>query len=134
MVNYFKTLILGVILLIAGCKTEDKTMHPAESGLDAGREFLEACNKGDFSRAAFYMLPDNSNEGYLKNTEAAFRKKDKEEREQLRTASINIQSVDEPTDSTVLMQYSNSVDTRSKKLSIIRRNNQWMVDYKKTFQ
>lgn len=134
MVNYFKTLTLGVILLIAGCKTEEKPMLPAETGFDAGREFLEACNKGDFSRAAFYMLPDISNEGYLKNTEEEFRKKDKEERQQLRNASINIQSVSEPTDSTVLMQYSNSVDTRSKKLLMIRRNNQWMVDYKKTFQ
>lgn len=109
-------------------------MLPAESGFDAGREFLEACNKGDFNRAAFYMLPDISNEGYLKNTEAVFRKKNKEERQQLRTASINIRSVSDLTDSTVLMQYSNSVDTRPQKLMIIRRNSQWMVDYKKTFQ
>lgn len=134
MVNYFKTIAFGVILLAAGCKTKEQAPVPAESGLDAGREFLEACNKGDFGRAAFYMLPDNSNEAYLKNAETAYRKRDKEERQQLRTASINIRSVSEPTDSTVLLQYSNSSDTLSKTLSMIRRNNQWMVDYKKSFQ
>ncbi|MBL7761648.1 MAG: hypothetical protein JNK08_13215 [Sediminibacterium sp.] len=134
MVNYFKTIVLGVTLLYAGCKTDEQTPLPAESGLDAGREFLEACNKGDFSRAAFYMLPGNSNETYLKNAETDFRKKDKEERQQLRTASINIRSVSEPTDSTVLMLYSSSADTLSRKLFMIRRNNQWMVDYQQSFQ
>ncbi|MDD2791804.1 MAG: hypothetical protein PHD73_01400 [Sediminibacterium sp.] len=134
MVNYLKTFVFGVTLLVAGCKTEEQAPLPAESGLDAGREFLEACNKGDYSRAAFYMLPDNSNEAYLKNAEADFRKRDKEERQQLRTASINIRSVSEPTDSTVLMQYSNSADTLSRTLFMIRRNNQWMVDYKQSYQ
>lgn len=132
--NYFKTIVFGVTLLVAGCKTKEQAPLPAESGLDAGREFMEACNKGDFSRAAFYMLPDNSNEAYLKNTETDYRKRDKEERQQLRTASINIRSVSEPTDSTVLMLYSNSADTLPQKLSMIKRNNLWMVDYKKTFQ
>jgi hypothetical protein len=80
------------------------------------------------------MLPEDSNAVFLKKNEAAFREKDKEQRQLLRLASINIKLVTEPNDSTVLMEYSNSADTASQKLYVLRQNNQWLVDYKKSFQ
>ena len=125
---------MGAALLTAGCEGTTKTFTPAENGLDAGREFIDACYKGDFERARFYMLPEDSNAVFLKKNETAFREKDKEQRQLLRLASINIKLVTEPNDSTVLMEYSNSADTASQKLYVLRQNNQWLVDYKKSFQ
>ncbi|MGL1493931.1 hypothetical protein ACSTIK_00460, partial [Vibrio parahaemolyticus] len=82
---------------------------PAETGLDAGREFIDGCLKGDFIKARYYMLANNTNEGLLNDTEATYRKADKEGRQELRAASINIKELKELNDSTVQLHYSNTV-------------------------
>lgn len=128
-----KYLIIGCMLSL-GCKSPEKKYLPAENGLDAGREFIDACNKGDFSKAAFYMIPDEKNLKLLNEEEAAYRDNDKEGRQQLRTASINIKSVTEPTDSTVILQYSNSTDTIGKTLYMIRRDQHWLVNYQQSIK
>ena len=132
--NKWKIFIHFFILICTSCKSPNNEMIPAENGLDAGREFIDGCLKGDFIKADFYMLQDELNVQFLKSTEAAFRVRDKEGRQQLRLASINIKSVLEPTDSTVELLHSNSYDTSQKKLFIIHRNNKWQVDYKKSFK
>lgn len=109
-------------------------MLPAENGLDAGREFIDGCLKGDFTKANFYMLQDEVNTQFLKSTEAAFRERDKEGRQELRLASINIKNVTEPNYTTVELLYSNSYDTSQQKLIIIQQNKKWFVDYKKSFK
>jgi hypothetical protein len=123
-----------LVLLIAACNSKQASFAPAENGLDAGREFIDGCLKGDFIKANYYLLPDESNLQLLKTTEAAYRERDKEGRQELRTASINIQSVEEPNDSTVALRYSTSADTSKQTVYIIKRNAQWLVDYKKTFK
>lgn len=120
-----------MLLLLVACSSPAKNFTPAENGLDAGREFIDACLKGDFSRAAFYMVDDEKNKQLLLNVEAAYREKDKEGRQELRLASINIKEVSEPNDSTVLLYHSNSLDTSSKQTIIVKRNNIWLVDFKK---
>jgi hypothetical protein len=125
--------LIGFLFLLAACNSKENSLLPAENGLDAGREFIDGCLKGDFIKANFYLLKDQSNLQLLKTTEAAYREKDKEGRQVLRTASINIQSVQEPNDSTVELRYSTSADTAKKAVYIIKRNAVWQVDYKKTF-
>ncbi len=130
-----RKIVLWFFVFIAGsCNSSNNEMLLAENGLDAGREFIDGCLKGDFIKANFYMLQDEVNVQFLKTTEASFRERDKEGRQQLRLASINIKSVIEPTDSTVELSHSNSYDTSQQKLLIIHRNNKWLVDYKKSFK
>lgn len=125
--------LIGVLyMLIVACSNPDKNFTPAENGLDAGREFIDACLKGDFSKASFYMVEDEKNKQLLLTVEAAYRERDKEGRQELRLASINIKEVVEPNDSTVLLYHSNSLDTSAKKAVIIKRNNIWQVDFKQT--
>ena len=114
--------------MLASCSTTSAPMVPAENGLDAGREFIDACLKGDFERASFYMLDSKENKAILENIEKEYREKDKEGRQELRTASINIKEVSEPNDSTVLMYHSTSLDTTGKKTIIIKQNNRWLVN------
>ncbi|WP_026751566.1 DUF4878 domain-containing protein [Sediminibacterium sp. C3] len=123
--NHFLT---GISLMLASCSTTSAPMVPAENGLDAGREFIDACLKGDFERASFYMLDSKENKAILENIEKEYREKDKEGRQELRTASINIKEVSEPNDSTVLMYHSTSLDTTGKKTIIIKQNNRWLVN------
>ncbi|MDO9157479.1 MAG: hypothetical protein Q7U17_11425 [Sediminibacterium sp.] len=121
-----------LLLLIFACSSPTKNFTPAENGLDAGREFIDACLKGDFSKASFYMVDDEKNKLLLLNVEAAYREKDKEGRQELRFASINIKEVSEPNDSTVILYHSNSLDTSAKQTIVIKRNNSWLVNFKQS--
>lgn len=128
----YSILIGLLVLLLTACISPAKNFTPAENGLDAGREFIDACLKGDFSKASFYMVDDEKNKQLLSTVEAAYREKDKEGRQELRIASINIKEVAEPNDSTVMLYHSNSLDTSAKQTIIVKRNNIWLVDYKQS--
>lgn len=128
----YSILIGLLVLLLTACSSPAKNFTPAENGLDAGREFIDACLKGDFSKASFYMVDDEKNKQLLSTVEAAYREKDKEGRQELRIASINIKEVAEPNDSTVMLYHSNSLDTSAKQTIIVKRNNIWLVDYKQS--
>jgi len=57
------TLIL-IVALFFSCGNNSE--YPkAENALDAGREFIAACLKGDFKRANVYMLHNSANEQLL---------------------------------------------------------------------
>src|SRR6266540_2671012 len=47
------------------CYCNAKKYSKAENALDAGREFIDGCLKGDFEKAAFYMLDDDRNKELL---------------------------------------------------------------------
>ena len=78
------------------------------------------------------MVDDEKNKQLLLNVEAAYREKDKEGRQELRLASINIKEVSEPNDSTVILYHSNSLDTSAKQTIVIKRNNSWLVNFKQS--
>lgn len=121
-----------MVFLVVACSSPKTNFTPAENGLDAGREFIDACLKGDFSKANFYMISDEKNKQLLSIIEASYREKDKEGRQELRSASINIKEVAEPNDSTVVLYHSNSLDTSAKQTIIVKRNNSWQVDLKQS--
>jgi len=132
--KYWLTILSCSVLFFVACKNSSNEYIAAENGLDAGREFITSCNQGDFNKAGFYMVSDPSNIGLLDDAEKKYRELDKEGRQILRQASINIKSVTEPTDSTVLLAYGISGDTTTKNLWMIKQKGNWLVDFKKTFK
>lgn len=121
-------LFIGIVFSLVGCSSASAPLVPAENGLDAGREFIDACLKGDFERASFYLLDSRENKLMLDQIEKEYREKDKEDRQELRSASINIKEVSEPNDSTVILFHSTSLDTTGKKIIILKQNNRWVVN------
>lgn len=121
-------LFIGIVFTLVSCSSASAPLVPAENGLDAGREFIDACLKGDFERASFYLLDSRENKLMLYQIEKEYREKDKEGRQELRTASINIKEVSEPNDSTVILFHSTSLDTTGKKIIILKQNNRWVVN------
>ncbi|MBI2282478.1 MAG: hypothetical protein HYU71_02090 [Bacteroidetes bacterium] len=121
-------------LLLAACSggTEPASYRKAEDALDAGREYVNACLQGDFSKAAFYTIADEPNRKLLQQTENSYREKDKEGRQQLRNASINIHEVKDLTDSTTEIHYSNSFDKTAHTLQVVKRDQTWAVDLGKS--
>jgi hypothetical protein len=119
--------------LCMACGKKEAQYIPAESALDAGREFIDACLKGDFAKAAFYMVNDSTNTRHLGQAESRYRENDKEGRQQLRQASINIREVSDVDDSTTIIYYNNSFDKLPLKVKIVRQDKAWLVDFKYTF-
>ena len=126
-----RRLIWITAILLISCSGKDQNYRKADDALDAGREYINACLQGDFSKAAFYTLPNDKNKAVLKELEKNYREKDKEGRQQFRTASININEVKELTDSSTLIMFSNSFDKQPHTLYVLKQNNTWLVDVNK---
>ncbi len=126
-----KRWIYIVTVLLVACGGKQQGYHKADDALDAGREYINACMQGDFSKAAFYVLPGQESDQILKDLEKIYREKDKEGRQQLRTASINISEVKDITDSSSEIHYNFSFDKWPHVLVVIKKDNVWLVDLNK---
>lgn len=129
-----KQLLFFSLFLIFACSSNQVNYSKAENAFDAGREFIDGTLKGDFKKSAHYMLMDTSNQQLLNVQENEFRLKDKEGRQQLRTASINIQQIEDVDSITSLIHYNNSFDKINHMLKVVKQNNNWTVDFKYSFQ
>ena len=128
-----KYLFICTAFLFLSCGNVKSDYKNADNALDAGREFIDACLKGDFSRAAFYMLPDDVNKKFLDGLEKQYREKGRDGRQQYREASINIAEIANVTEAITIINYSNSYDKVGHKIKVIEQNNKWLVDLKYTF-
>jgi hypothetical protein len=123
-----KRLIWIPVLFLLACGGKQTGYKKAEDAVDAGREYINACLQGDFSKAAWYALPDEKSGQIIKELEKTYRQKDKEGRQQLRTASINVSDIRDLTDSTTRILYNNSFDKQPHTLFVVKRNETWLVD------
>ena len=122
-----KKTVFFVLILLIGCGENLQEYTKAENALDAGREFINACLIGDFAKAAFFSDSRAGKNLKLQEIERKYRLKDKEERQQYRTASINIREVKELNDSITLIYFSNSVDKVSDSLAVVKQKDNWRV-------
>lgn len=122
-----------VLVFALSCSSKKAALLPAENSFDAGREFIDGNLKGDFQKAAFYMIADEQNKQFLSVAEQEYRQKDKEGRQELRSASINLEKVEDLNKEQSIIYYSNSFDKKSQKIKVIKTNQGWLVDYKFSF-
>jgi len=132
--NCMRQTLFFIIILLISCTGSKNSYVKAENALDAGREFINACAVGDFSKAAFFMVPAEKNTAKLKENERLFREKDKEGRQQLRNSSIVIGEVKELNDSATLIYYSNSFDKQPQVLEVVKQNGNWLVNFDNAYK
>lgn len=118
-----------LFLVLVSCKQEK--LKPAEDALDAAREFKNACLKGDFDRAKFYLVTNEKNNLGLDDIIKFYKAKDKEQQRELKEASIIIRSNKEISSSNAQIVLSNSFDKALDTLSVVKQNNLWLVDLTK---
>lgn len=116
--------------ILCGC---NQKYPKAENALDAGREFIDGCLKGDFEKAAYYMLDDANNKELLLTQKRNYDVKSKQEKMEYNNASIIIIEDAAINDSTHIINYRNSYDKIGRKVKVIFYNNGWLVDFKYTF-
>jgi len=128
----FSFLFCGLMLFCAACSNNPANFAPAGNSLDAAREFIDGCLKGDFDKAQFYMQKDPENISNLEKMKASWEKKSKTDRKQYQQASIIIEEIDPLNDSTDIINYKNSFDRIARKVKVVKGPNGWMVDFKYT--
>jgi len=95
--------------------------------LDAGREFIDGCLKGDFSQAAFYMKTDERNKAALDVLKKKYYSLSEAERTQLGQASIIILQDSTVNDTLHFLQFRNSYDTTQKIIFVSLNQDAWQV-------
>jgi hypothetical protein len=129
-----KVFISTCLLIIALCIGCINNEYPAAStALEAGREFIDGCLKGDFKKASFYMIADSNNQSELLKIQRDYNSKGEEEKHAFATASIIINEDAVINDSTHIINYKNSYDQFARKVKVLHRNGKWLVDFKYTF-
>jgi hypothetical protein len=105
----------------------------ADNPLDGGRYFIENCMQGNFKKAKFYVVEDAENLALFEKIASNYYGLDKEGRQQIRLASIQINEISAVDSTMTIMNYQNSFDNKVHKLKIISTPKGWKVDLKYTY-
>jgi len=128
-----KPFIFIVMLALAmGC-SDKANNEMADNALDGGRYFLENCNQGDFNKANNYLLDNPDNQSYFKGISLQYFTLDKEGRQQLRQASIQINEVRAIDSNQSIISYQSSLDKIPHQLKVVNSPRGWKVDLKYTY-
>jgi hypothetical protein len=123
--------LLIFIIAISACN------HSAEvtksDPLESGRGFIESSLKGDYDEAQKYILQDSTNIQYFNGLKDFNSKRSTDEKEGYRDANILIDSTQKISDSVTIITYSNTYKNQPSKLKMVKKNNEWLVDFKYTF-
>lgn len=127
----YSFIFLGIMMLLSACDNspEIRKTDPLESG----RGFIEASLQGDYNLAQKYLLQDSTNLEYFNGLKDFNSKRSKEEKEGYKTANILVDSATKLSDSVTIISYSNTYKMKPAKLKMVRRNGEWLVDFKYSF-
>ncbi len=126
--------VLFLLLPIFVCACGSDSDYPAaDNAFDAGREFIDGCLKGDFTKAAFYMVSDDENNKDLLQIKRVYNEKGIGQKQEYSTASIVIQQEETLSDTVHIIHYMNSYDKIARKVKVVLRDNTWKTDFKYTF-
>lgn len=123
-------LLIIVVVILTSCSS-DKIDR--SDPLTSGRGFIEASLKGDYVKAEKYLLQDSTNDQYLDRLREFSMKLTPLERENYRDANIIIDSTHSLNDSTDIIYYKNTYKKEPTQLRIVKKGNDWVVDFKYTF-
>ena len=128
--NTYKYIFFFIFLfLIDAC-----TQYPvATTPLEGAREFIDGCLKGDFNRAAAYMIDDGENQKDLLKIKRDYDGKSEDQKHAYALASIIINEDAALNDTIHIVNYKNSYDQFTRKVKVVQRNGKWLVDFKYTF-
>ncbi|HEY5408014.1 MAG TPA: hypothetical protein VIJ92_13050 [Ginsengibacter sp.] len=122
---------LGIIITITACNHSPEISK--KDPLESGRGFIESSLKGDYDEAKNYLLQDSTNMQYFEGLEDFNSNRSDIEKEGYKNANIIIDSTQQLSDSVTIITYSNTYKNIPSKLKMVKKNNEWLVDFKYTF-
>ena len=128
--RFFRWGWLPLLLLLAACNSYEAP----ESGIDCGRQFINATYQGNFKRAKQLLVPGDANAQLLSNRfEQPFRSLDGFGKERLSQSSIVILSIKTISENEVQVAYQNAYDNQPKTLQCVQQDGQWLVNLSFSF-
>lgn len=129
-----KIFYVTFFLLFAACNQSNKNKNNTDP-LEAGREFIDASLKGDYDHAKEYLLQDTTNLMFFDRASQFYTKMNENEKKGYKNADIVIApaGVEKLSDSVSIINYSNTFKNKTEKLKLVKKNNEWLVDFKYTF-
>lgn len=129
-----KQIFIAIISLVffTACDQSARTKKNTEP-LEAGREFIDASLKGDYDYAKQYLLPDSTNVIYFDRYKEFDKNMSEAEKKGYKNANIIINSAENISDSEMIINYSNTFKNKPSKIRVVKKNNEWLVDFKYTF-
>jgi hypothetical protein len=125
-------LFIGLLVLVIACNSSTDEMK-ADNALDGGRYYIENCMKGDFKIAKKYLLASPQNQAIFDSLSAQYFLLDKEGRQQLRQASIQINEIRSIDSTHSSFDYQNSLDKIPQKMMVVSTPEGWKVDLQYSF-
>lgn len=119
------------VFIMTACKQSAEVSK--RDPLESGRGFIESTLKGDYDEAEKYLFKDSTNMEYFNGLKDFNSKRSNEEKDGYKEANILIDSTQQVSDSIAIITYSNTYKNRPSKLKMIKKNNEWLVDFKYTF-
>ena len=123
--------MVAIILTNTACNHSPEVSK--RDPLESGRGFIESSLKGDYIEAQKYLLKDSINMQYFEGLENFNSKRSDDEKEGYKNANILIDSTQQLSDSVAIITYSNTYKNKPSKLKMVKKNNEWLVDFKYTF-
>lgn len=124
--------LLFASLSLLACQQQPH-FEKATSALDGGRYFIESCLQGEFKKARFYLMEDSLNQSHFEQITKNYFQLDKEGRQQLRQASIQINEISAIDTSNTIIYYQNSFEKVAHKLKVQQTPDGWKVDLKYSY-
>lgn len=105
-----------------------------DDALETAREFIRSSLDGDYKWAGKLMVQDSVNLFELEQIEKKYENDLTEaEKEAYKKSSIIIHSVENVSDSVVIVNYSNSFKKKQMPVRVIKKDGLWQVDFNYTF-
>lgn len=124
--------LTSCFFILTGCGNKEDYLKP-DDPLEAGREFIRFALDGDMRKAKAYILPDADNKRLFENIEQKYTAETQEERNNYKSASIIINKFQSLNDSTSIINFSNSYKKQNSEIKLVKKDNEWWVDFKYTF-
>jgi hypothetical protein len=128
-----KLIIIAFILIAVITSCNHSAEVSKKDPLESGRGFIESSLKGDYDEAQKYVLQDSTNMEYFNGMKDFIGKRSNDEKEGYKNANIIIDSTQQLSDSVTIITYSNTYKNKPSKLKMVKKNNEWLVDFKYTF-
>ncbi len=130
MMKKFSIILLVAISLYA-CKQERERPTDARG---TAFEFIRSSLDGDYNWARELMLKDSLNLYELEIIEKKYNEEmSKKDKEGYKESAIHIHSVENVSDSVVIVNYSNTYKNKQMPVKVIKRDGLWQVDFNYTF-
>lgn len=130
--NWKLMMVCSAAVTLGSC--HEKSATPT-SDIEVATTFIKDVLNNNFKDAKTLVLPEEMNNQYFELAKKDFENKSPEELAQYKKSVIIINELKNVNDSLTIVNYSTSYKKAVKsEVKVVRKNGQWLVDLKHTFQ